>query len=252
MLEVLREHQEQPLRPAGAEIRPYETSAAGVVSAPERRGGNLSEPRQSENAEFRPYETLSTRQLLAELAAARIGSPTVEGRRRERRDLLFQEASLRGLFDLSSLEPVAQQGRTAATAGRPSGTLASPIPDFGTLDLRERVLRAAWRYESDGDPNTFFEWASLQQSLRAAERLQGAQTQRPCHRTPVSARESPAAERLHASVLRRDLFPLAVRADRAPLVASRTGASSRLSCLRERTAQGPGSRCSRARASGEP
>jgi hypothetical protein len=235
MLEVLREHQEQPLRPAGAEIRPYETLAAGATFAPERRGESPGEPRQSENAEFRPYETLSTRQLLAELAAARIGSPTAEDRRGERRDLLFQEASLRGLFDLSSLESVAQQGRTATTAGRDSGTLASPISDIGTLDLRERVLRAAWRYESDGNPKTFFEWASLQQSLRAVERRQGVQTQRPATE-PLSALErldqSASTLRFYEETYFRSPSALTARlwsqAERAHLRASLTFESVRL------------------------
>ena len=89
---------------------------------------------------FQP--STSTRQLVAELEAARGGSPTVEGRRRERRDLLFEEASLRDLFDLSSQESVAQPGRNAGTAGRPPGTSAASIPDFDSLDLRERRLRA--------------------------------------------------------------------------------------------------------------
>ena len=228
IVEVLREHPEQPLRPSGAEIRPYENSAAGVASAPEKLGES-----PSGSAEFRPYETLSTRQLLAELEAVRSGSPIVEDRRQERRDLLVQEASLRGL----SQESVAQHGRIAGTEGRPPGAQASPIPDFGTLDLRERVLRAAWRYESDGDSKTFFEWASLQQSLRAAERLQGAQTQRPSTE-PLSALES--RQQQSASTLRfyeetyfRSPSALTARlwsqAERAHLRASLAYESARLS-----------------------
>jgi hypothetical protein len=217
MLEVLREHPEQPLRPSGAEIRPYENPAAGVVSAPEKLGES-----PSGNAEFRPYETLSTRQLLAELEAARSGSPTAEGRRRERRDLLFQEASLRGL----SREPV---------ASRPPGAQASPISDFGTLDLRERVLRAAWRYESDGDSKIFFEWARLQQSLRAAERLEGGQARRPSTE-PLSELErlgqSAATLRFYEETYFRSPSALTARlwsqAERAHLRASLAFESARL------------------------
>jgi hypothetical protein len=40
--------------------------------------------------------------------------------------------------------------------------------------LAEQALQAAWEYERDGRPETFFQWARFQQALRAVEQFNNA------------------------------------------------------------------------------